>query len=135
MKPPSKSMIFSMIAVILVFVVLAIVLPERQTAPEDCNLVVINDSSFPMGSVSVSYTRADGSETTSAGCRADCEPMETGESLGFSVEGWPCTVTVYSDVEGRRTMAQFIVERAPAEGTVWQLFLQDKQGGVALVLP
>lgn len=135
MKPPSKTMILSMIAVILVFVILAIVLPEREPAPEDCNLVVVNDSSRPIGSVGVTYAMWDGGSGSTAACNADGSPMEAGSTVGFQVKGWPCTVTVYADVEGREALASFSVAEAPTEDTYWQLFLLDKDGGVYLTLP
>ncbi len=134
MKEPSKRMIIALIAVILIFVVIAIAMPKNGSGATDVDLIFLNDSDIPVGSVYISYARWDGSDVTEGGMNADSSVLDRGEDLQFTGIRWPVTVMVCSDLQGRETMARIVVEEAPAEGWLWCVTLIDSAAGPKLVV-
>ena len=132
MYAPSKRLIVTMIAVILVFVVIVICLPNREADDSKTNLVVTVDTDVFIGSIGVSYARWDGSSVSGGVVNADGSPIDRGDSLGFTVEGWPATVSVYADPQGMVLLASSVVETPPSEGYVWQASVQKKDGAVVI---
>lgn len=134
MNPPSKRMMIALIAVILIFVVIVIAVPEQEAGTTNADLMFLNDSDIPVGSVYISYARWDGSNVTEGGMNADNSMLERGDGLQFSGLRWPVTVTVCSDLQGSEVLAQMIVEAEPAEGWLWRITLVDSSDGPKLVL-
>lgn len=134
MKAPAKRMIIALIAVILIFVVIVIAVPEKETGAADADLIFCNDSDTPVGSVYINYTNAAGSNVTEGGMNADSSLLKRGDDLQFEGVAWPVTVTVCSDLQGCEVLAQVIIEKAPAEGWYWQVTLVDSAAGAKLMV-
>lgn len=134
MKPPSKRMLIAMIVVILIFVVIVIAIPEKESGAANADLVFVQDSDTPVGSVYISFARWDGSSVTEGGMNADSSLLKRGDSLSFDGVAWPVTVTVCSDLQGNEALAQIVIEEAPAEGRLWRVTLVDNTTGTKLIL-
>ena len=132
MKQPSKPMLIALIAVILVFVVIVICLPDQAEEDSAENLIVAVDTDIFIGSVGVSYARWDGSSVSGGAVNADGSPIAKGDSLRFTVEGWPAIVSVYADPQGMVLLASGIVEEAPPEGCIWQASVLKRDGSVII---
>lgn len=137
MKAPSKKMIVALIAVILIFVVIVIVMLKKETAQIDANVIFINESDVPVGSVQVSCPRWDGSASSETGMNADNSLMERGATLHFDAPGWPAVVTVCADLYGREALGSVTIEAAPPatlEEGCWYVIAQDGPEGLGLTL-
>lgn len=132
MVVPSKRLIIAVIAVILVFVVIVICLPDQAAEDSAANLIVAVDTDVFIGSIGVSYARWDGSSVSGGAVNADGSPIVQGDSLGFTVEGWPAIVSVYADHQGMVLLASGIVEEAPPEGCIWQASVLKRDGSVII---
>ena len=135
MNPPSKRMMIALIVIILIFVVIVIAVPEKETVTANADVMFVNDSDSPVGSVYISYARWDGSNVTEGGMNADESLLERGDTLSFDGVAWPVTVTVGSDLQGSEAMAQLIVAEAPAEDRLWLVTLVDSAELVLTDMP
>ena len=135
MNPPSKRMMIALIVIILIFVVIVIAVPEKEIKTANADLMFVNDSDIPVGSVYISYARWDGSGVTEGGMNADESLLERGDTLSFDGVVWPVTVTVCSDLQGSEAVAQLIVAEAPAEGRLWLVTLVDSAELVLTDIP
>lgn len=129
MNQPSKPLLIALIAVILVIAGIIMVMPVGNADPVDADLLFCNDSGTPVGSVCISFAN----ETCGA-MNADGSLLKRGATLSFDDVEWPVTVTVCGDLQGYETLAQIIVEEAPAEGWLWRITLVDSADGVRLML-
>ena len=129
MNHPSKPMLIALIALILVIAGIIMVMPVGNADPVNADLIFYNDSGTPVGSVCISFANE-----TCAVVNADGSLLKRGDTLSFDDVEWPVTVTVCSDLQGYETLAQIIVEEAPAEGWLWRITLVDSAGGVRLML-
>lgn len=93
----------------------------------DADLVVVNQSYTPIGSVGLDFTNS-----TEVGQRADSSPLKRGESLDFEVGSYPVTVTVYGGAYARNKLASCVIGEAPPEGEHWCVFARDGESGVVL---
>lgn len=98
-------------------------LTEHRTQPE---VVFVNDANTPVGSVSLTSARS-----TEVCLHADNSLLGRGESLGFQVDSYPVTVTVYGDIDGRQKLASCIIEEKP-EGERWYVVARDGENGTVL---
>jgi len=134
MKPPSKKLWIALIAVIAIVMVIAIITGRdmRQAVQlGSSNLVFVNASNTPVGSVGIDFSRWDGSGEACAGMNADGSPLKRGDRLYFDAGGWPVTVTVYRDLQGWEPLAQMVIEQAPPETLeecIWYVIAQDGPG-------
>ena len=134
MNPPSKRMMIALIVIILIFVVIVIVVPKKETGATNADLMFLNDSDTPVGSVYISYARWDGSNVTEGGMNADGSLLDRGDTLFFDGVSWPVIVTICSNLQGSEVLTQTIVEEAPAAGWLWRITLVDSAAGPKLVL-
>ena len=134
MKAPSKTLIIILIAVIALFVVIQIILPDKDPDKMKANLVVVSETDAPVGSIGVNYTRWDGTSVTEKGLNADNSDIRRGEEFGFEITGWPVIVEVYSDLVGSELLAYCVVEEAPPEGCIWQATIAEDTEGIVLAL-
>lgn len=134
MKPPSKKLWLALTLAIVLVVAIAIVTGRDVRQAVDLsgsNLVFVNRSSIPVGSVGIHFTRWDGTGESSAGMNADGSMLGRGDRLYFDAGGWPVTVTVCRDLQGWEPIAQTVVEQAPPETLeecVWYVIARDGPG-------
>ena len=124
-------MILVMIAVILVFVIITIALPDREVTEENANLTVVSDTDVPIGSIGVSFNTWEGSLSSGAGMNADGSMLRRGDSLSFEVDTWPATVYIYADQQGSRILATAVIESAPENGR-WIAAVTGSAGELAV---
>ena len=98
----------------------------RVLADERADMVFVNCSDTPVGSVGLTCE-------TSAGItqNADNSFLTRGESCAFQVDSYPVTVTVYGDIGGRRELASCTITEAPEDGR-WYVAARDRGNGTVL---
>lgn len=133
MKAPSKSMIMVLIAVILLFVIIAIILPDND-AVEKANLIVVSDTDTPIGAIQVNYTRWDGSLVSEGIQNADGSMLLRGDEARFAIISWPATVYVYADQQGTEVLAAIVIETAPEDDGIWKASVYDSEMGLTVSL-
>lgn len=133
MKAPSKSMIMILIAVILLFVIIAIILPDNDTV-EKANLIVVSDTDTPIGAIQVNYTRWDGSLVSEGIQNADGSMLLRGDEARFAIISWPATVYVYADQQGMEVLAAIVIEAAPEDSGIWTATIYDSEIGLTVSL-
>ena len=139
MKPPSKKLWIALIAAVVIVAVISIVTGKNVNEAKDLaasNVVFINDSHLSVGSVGVSFSRWDGTSESGGACNADGSLLERGDKLYFDVE-FPCSLTVYADVEGREPLLSTVIEETPPgslEEGIWYVIARDNGDGMALTL-
>lgn len=134
MKAPSKSMIMILIAVILLFVIIAAVMPDREVTKDNANLIVVSDTDTPIGSVQVNYTRWDGSLVSEGIQNADGSMLLRGDEARFAIISWPATVYVYADQQGMEVLAAIVIEAAPEDSGIWTATIYDSEIGLTVSL-
>lgn len=139
MKPPSKKIWAALIAAIVIVAVISVVTGRNTDQAQrraDSNVVFINDSNAAVGSVGYSFSRYDGTLESGGACNADGSLLKRGDKFWLDVQ-FPCTLTVYADVEGRKPVAVAVLEHAPPktlqEG-LWYVIARDGDNGVPLTL-
>lgn len=133
MKPPSKTMVIILIAVIAIFVAIQALLPDKETTADDANLVIVSDTDVAIGSIRVDYVQWDGTQLSESGMNADNSLITRGDELYFDSVSWPAIVTVYADLYGNEILAQLYIEETPESG-IWQATLYDGAEGLSLSL-
>lgn len=133
MKAPTKSMIMILIAVILLFVIIAIILPDNDTV-EKANLIVVSDTDTPIGAIQVNYTRWDGSLVSEGIQNADGSMLLRGDEARFAIISWPATVYVYADQQGMEVLAAIVIEAAPEDSGIWTATIYDSEIGLTVSL-
>lgn len=133
MKAPSKSMIMILIAVILLFVIIAIILPDNDTV-EKANLIVVSNTDTPIGAIQVNYTRWDGSLVSEGIQNADGSMLLRGDEARFAIISWPATVYVYADQQGMEVLAAIVIETAPEDSGIWTATIYDSEIGLTVSL-
>ena len=139
MKPPSKKIWAALIAAIVIVAVISIVTGRNTDQAQrraDSNVVFVNDSNAAVGSVGYSFSRYDGTSESGGTCNADGSLLKRGDKFWLDVQ-FPCTLTVYADVEGREPVAAMVVEEKPPETLqegVWYVIARDGDNGITLTL-
>lgn len=133
MKPPSKTMVIILIAVIAIFVAIQALLPDKETTADDANLVIVSDTDVAIGSIRVDYVQWDGTQLSESGMNADNSLITRGDELYFDSVSWPAIVTVYADLYGNEILAQLYIEETPESG-IWQATLYDGAEGLSFSL-
>lgn len=139
MKPPSKKIWAALIAAIVIVAVISVVTGRNVNEAlqqAGSNVVFVNDSKAAVGSVEYSFSRYDGTSESGGTCNADGSLLKRGDRLWLDVR-FPCTLTLYADVEGRKPVAVAVLEQAPPktlqEG-LWYVVARDGDNGVTLTL-
>lgn len=139
MKPPSKKIWAALIAAVIVVAVISVVTGRNVNEAQqraDSNVVFVNESGAAIGSVGYSFARYDGTSESGAACNADGSLLKRGDKLWLDVR-FPCTLTVYADVEGREPLASLVMEQEPPsgeQGRVWYVIARDGDSGITLTL-
>lgn len=136
MKPPSKKIWAALIAAIVIVAVISVVTGRNVNERADSNTVFVNESDAAIGSVGYSFARYDGTSESGGACNADGSLLKRGDRLRLDVQ-FPCTLTVYADVEGREPVAAMVVEEKPPETLqegVWYVIARDGDNGITLTL-
>ena len=122
-----------LIVIILILVAIRLIAP-KEWETSDANLTVTNKSDTRIGSVSVDYTRWDGSSVSEGTVNADGSMIEKGDTVWFFQLGWPAIVTVYSDLQASRVLTQIYIEEAPEAHCRWEAELYDLEGELSISL-
>ena len=92
----------------------------------EADVVFVSCTDTPVGSVGL-----DQQNSAEVGQNADNSPMKRGESLGFEVDGYPVTVTVYAGSGGKTPLTSCVIEAEP-EGGRWYVVGRDGPDGLTL---
>lgn len=140
MKQPSKKLWIALIAAVcIVAAVTAAAAKDMGEARSlrDNNLVFVNGSDIPVGSVGISFSHEDGSHESGAGMNADGSPLRRGDRMYFDAAGWPVKLTVYADQQGTQPLASAVVtDKRPDVGQarVWYVIAREGAAGMELTL-
>lgn len=105
-----------------------------QSTGVEADLVVLLDADTPVGSIGVSCTRPDGSQSSEQCIRADEQLFRRGEQLFFQDVSWPAVVTLWSDVQGTQLLMQFCVEQLEDAQGGWKAVISDGPAGLTVDL-
>lgn len=128
-----KSFWIILIVIVLIIVAFRLIVPKDWETSE-ANLTVTNRSDTPIGSVSVSYARRDGSSVSEGALNADGSMIEKGDTVWLFQVSWPAIVTVYSDLESSRVLTQIYIEEAPEPNCRWKAEVYDLDGELSVSL-
>ena len=139
MKPPSKKLWAALAAVCIVTAVTAVAARDMGEARSlrDSDIVFVNGSDIPVGSVGISFSHEDGSHESGACMPADGSPLGRGDRMYFDADGWPVEVTVYADQQGTQPLASAVVtDKRPDVGQarVWYVIAREGADGMELTL-
>lgn len=140
MKPPSKKLWAALIAAVCVVTgVTAVAARDMGEARNlrDSDVVFINGSDIPVGSVGISFSHEDGTRESGAGMNADGSPLGRGDRMYFDADGWPVELTVCADQQGTQPLASAILAEEPrgADQTqVWYVIAREGAAGMELTL-
>lgn len=118
--------------VLVISACVLMLLPACGAGPEiDTDLVFVNDSDAVIVEVVVDFEDRSGGSR-----RADGDPLDRGDTLGFEAGEYPVTVAVYDAVfegHGQEELASLTIPEAPPEGERWYVTAQDGAEGLTLV--